>query len=172
MISKSNEEYLKTMYILKKQTGNVRVTDVAAKMNCSKPSVNKALNLLKENDLILYESYGPIELTAEGEDLAKKILEAYDIVYVFLKEVLGVSEDIAREDAERMKSALTDDTINSLAKYVHEVLELGSLDCDYDINKERCRSCIRRTAKGKSKSVSMKNGNGKESSNESEFIRN
>ncbi len=47
MISKSLEEYLKTMYVLKKQNGNIRVTDVANKMNCSKPSVNKALNNLK-----------------------------------------------------------------------------------------------------------------------------
>ena len=71
MISKSNEEYLKTMYILQKQVGNIRVTDIAQKMNCTKPSVNKALNNLKDNGLILYESYGPITLTSEGEELAK-----------------------------------------------------------------------------------------------------
>ena len=47
MISKALEEYLKTMYILKKQNGNIRVTDIANKMNCSKPSVNKAINNLK-----------------------------------------------------------------------------------------------------------------------------
>ena len=144
MISKSNEEYLKTMYILKKQQGNIRVTDIAKKMNCTKPSVNKALNNLKENKLIEYETYGPIELTLAGEELAKKILEAYDIVYIFLRDVLELEETIAKEDAERMKSAITDDTINSLAKYVHKVLDLTSLDCDYDINKERCRSCVRR----------------------------
>ncbi|MBQ9280091.1 MAG: MarR family transcriptional regulator [Clostridia bacterium] len=144
MISKSNEEYLKTMYILQKQLGNIRVTDIANKMNCSKPSVNKALNNLKDSGLILYETYGPIELTKEGEELAKKILEAYDIVYVFLKDVLNMEESIAKEDAERMKSSITDDTINSLAKYVHKVLDLGSLDCDYDVNKELCRSCVRR----------------------------
>lgn len=145
MISKSNEEYLKTMYILQKQQGNIRVTDIANKMKCTKPSVNKALNTLKENKLIKYEAYGPIKLTDAGEELAKKILEAYDIVYVFLKDVLNVSENTAKEDAERMKSVITDDTINNLAKYVHKVLELNSLDCDYDINKERCRSCVRRT---------------------------
>ena len=44
MISKALEEYLKTMYILKKQKGDIRVTDIANKMNCSKPSVNKAIN--------------------------------------------------------------------------------------------------------------------------------
>ena len=47
MISKALEEYLKTMYILKKQNDNIRVTDIANKMNCTKPSVNKAINNLK-----------------------------------------------------------------------------------------------------------------------------
>ena len=49
MISKSLEEYLKIMYILKKQNGYLRVTDIAEKMGCSKPSVNKAINNLKGN---------------------------------------------------------------------------------------------------------------------------
>ena len=48
MISKALEEYLKTMYVLKKQNGNIRVTDIANQMNISKPSVTKAINSLKE----------------------------------------------------------------------------------------------------------------------------
>ena len=90
MISKSSEEYLKTMYILKQQNGNIRVTDIAKKMNCTKPSVNKAIYNLKDSGLVNYESYGTIELTEKGEDLAKKILEAYDIMYEFLKDVLNL----------------------------------------------------------------------------------
>ena len=92
MISKALEEYLKTMYILKKQTGNIRVTDVANKMNCTKPSVNKALRNLKANNLVSYEAYGTIELTKNGEDVAKKVIEAYDIVYLFLKDVLNLKK--------------------------------------------------------------------------------
>ena len=145
MISKVSEEYLKNMYILKKQNGNIRVTDIANKMNCSKPSVNKAVNNLKEEKMLNYESYGTIELTKEGEDLAKKIIEAYDIVYLFLKDVLNLNEEEANEEAERIKLAINDNTINKLAKYVHKVLDLKNLDCDYDINKERCRSCLKRT---------------------------
>ncbi len=145
MVSKAQEEYLKTMYILKKQNGNIRVTDVANKMNCSKPSVNKALYNLKDNELVNYETYGTIELTKKGENLAKKILEAYDIVYLFLKDVLNLTEEDAEKEAEKIKSSLTDNTINKLAKYVHKVLDLNNLDCDYDINQERCRECIRRT---------------------------
>lgn len=145
MISKAQEEYLKTMYVLKKQNGYIRVTDIALKMNCTKPSVNKALNILKENKLINYETYGAIELTEKGENLAKKILEAYDIVYLFLKDVLNLEEENAKIEAEKIKTNLSDDTINKLAKYVHSELGLNSLDCNYDINNEKCRVCARRT---------------------------
>ena len=147
MISKALEEYLKTMYVLKRQNGNIRVTDIAKKMNCSKPSVNKAINNLKEEKLVNYETYGTIELTEEGENFAKKILEAYDIVYVFLKEVLNLDEELAKSEAEKIKSVATDDTINKLAKYVHEVLGLSNLNCNYDINQEKCRNCIKRKGK-------------------------
>lgn len=145
MISKAYGEYLKTMYLLKKQNKNIRVTDIANKMNCTKPSVNKAINNLKENGLVNYESYGTIELTPEGENLAKKILETYDIVYLFLKDVINLDEEEAKKEAEKVKLAITDETTNKLAKYVHKVLGLNNLDCDYDINKEKCRSCVRRT---------------------------
>lgn len=144
MISKATEEYLKTMYVLKKQKGNIRVTDIAEKMNFSKPSVNKAIYNLKDNGLLNYESYGTIELTKEGEELAKKILEAYDIVYVFLKDVLNIEDEEAKKEAEKIKMTITDNTINKLAKYVHEVLGLSNLNCNYDINQERCRNCIKR----------------------------
>ena len=134
MISKASEEYLKTMYILKQQNGNIRVTDIAKKMNCTKPSVNKAIYNLKDSGLLNYESYGTIELTEKGEDLAKKILEAYDIVYLFLKDVLDLDEQSAKEEAEKIKLVTTDETINKLAKYVHNVLGLKELNCNYDIN--------------------------------------
>lgn len=144
MISKSLEEYLKTMYILQKQHGNIRVTDIANKMNCTKPSVNKAIYNLRDNGLVNYEAYGTINLTKEGENLAKKVLEVYDIVYLFLKDVLNLSKEEAEEEAEKIKSVITDETINKLAKYVHQELGLGNLDCNYDVNKEKCRSCLRR----------------------------
>ena len=147
MISKSLEEYLKTMYVLKKQNEKIRVTDIADKMNVSKASVNKAVNNLKSEKLLEYESYGTIILTDEGENLAKKILEAYDIYYLFFKDVLNLDEEHAKEEADNIKGTMSDETINKLAKYVHKTLGLNNLDCDYDINKEKCRNCLRRTSK-------------------------
>ena len=76
--------------------------------------------------------------------MAKKTIEAYDIVYLFLKDVLNIEEAEASSEAEKIKLAITDNTINQLAKYVHKVLDLNDLDCGYDINKEKCLSCARR----------------------------
>lgn len=58
-------------------------------------------------------------------------------------------EEEAKSEAEKIKSVINDNTTNSLAKYVHKVLDMNDLDCDYDINKEKCRSCLRRTASKK-----------------------
>ena len=144
MISKSQEEYLKTIYIIQKQEKQPRVTDIAKKMNCTKASVNKSLKILTEQKLINYEPYGKIELTEEGIQLAKKTLEANDIVYLFLKEILGEEDGIAEEEAKEIKMVMRDITLNKLAKFVHKELGLHSLDCGYDINNEHCIDCARR----------------------------
>ena len=144
MISKSLEEYLKTIYILKQHNGQPRVTDIAVKMDCSKASVNKSLKILNDEGLINYESYGQIELTDEGVKLSKKILEAYDIVNVFLTEILEVESELAEQEAQKIKMVMSDETLNKLAKYLHKELGLYSLDCGYDINNEHCIECIRR----------------------------
>lgn len=144
MISKSLEEYLKTIYIIQKQDEQPRVTEIAKKMNCTKASVNKSIKQLAEQKLVIYEPYGRIELTDEGEKLAKKSLEANDIVYLFLKEILGEEKNIAEEEAKKIKMVMNDTTLNKLAKYVHQQLGLHSLDCGYDINNEHCIDCARR----------------------------
>lgn len=149
MISKALEEYVKTMYVLKKQKGEIRVTDIADKMCCSKASVTKALNNLKEKDLVEYEAYGEIKLTTEAEEIAQKTLEAYDIVYLFFNEILDIKNEQAKEEAEKIKSIISDETLNKLARYTHKELGFSSLDCKYDLNESKCRSCIKRSASKK-----------------------
>ena len=80
-----------------------------------------------------------------GSHLARKILEKYDIVYLFLKEVLSMDEEVSKNEADKIKLVMNDHTINNLAKFVHKELGLYSLDCDYDVNKEKCIECVRRT---------------------------
>ena len=144
MISSSLEEYLKTIYVLKKQGQDIKVTTIANRMNCTKPSVNKAIKNLKANEMLEYEAYGEIRLTNKGEALAKKVLEAYDIVYVFLTEILEIPKEEAKEEAIRLKSVMNDNTLNMLTKYVYKILGVYNLNCNYDINEEKCRCCNRK----------------------------
>lgn len=141
------KEYLKTIYLLEKFSKEVRVTDIANKLNKTKPTVNYAINSLKNEGLINYEVYGSITLTALGKIEAKKILEAYDIVCLFLTEILKIEKEEAENEANKIKATLKDETINKLAKFTNEKLGLPSLDCGYNINNQRCLQCLRRERK-------------------------
>jgi DtxR family Mn-dependent transcriptional regulator len=141
MISKSTEEYLKTIYVLMKQNDIVRVTDIASKMNCSKPSVTKQLSILKENGLINYESYGKIELTKKGIDVATHALADYDILYILLHDVIGIDEELSKSEAAKIKSVIDEDALNKISDYINIKFGLDKLKCNFNIRKEECRMC-------------------------------
>ena len=143
-LSNSKEEYLKTMYILKNTKNEIKVTDIANRLNKTKASVNNAINNLKQEGLVLYEPYLPIELTEEGIKVAEKIIEANDIVKLFLVNLIGAKKEDAEREAKEIKTVLSDNTLNKLARYTHKELGLTSLECGYDINNERCIKCVRR----------------------------
>ena len=142
MISNVAKEYLKTIYILKKQNGNIRVTDIANKMNCSKPNVKKQLSILASNNYIKYEKYKNYVLTDLGISEAKKILAANDIIYILLNDVIGVPSDVANVDAAKIKGVISDKTLNVISNYIYEKLELNKLTCNFNIENEECRKCI------------------------------
>ena len=146
-LSNSQEEYLKTIYLLEKNKKKARVTDIAEKMNITKPSVNKALKLLKEAQLINYEVYGDIKLTAKGQEVAKEIIKKQDILETFLIGVLEIEKEQAQKEATAIKYAMTKESIEKLDKYITKILELDDLKCGYDKNNEKCRNCIKITAR-------------------------
>lgn len=146
-LTNSQEEYLKTIYLLKSTNNEIKVTSIANKLEKTKASVNSAVNSLKSEGLIDYEPYGHIELTKKGEKEAIKIIEANDIVKLFLTEIIGSSEENAKKESMQIKTILSDDTLNKLARYTHKELGLYSLECGYDINNEKCIKCARRTEK-------------------------
>lgn len=146
-LSNSQEEYLKTIYLLKTTGNKIKVTSIATKLGKTKASVNNAINSLKAEGLINYEPYSNIELTDTGEKEAVKIIEANDIVNLFLTEILNATPENATNEATKIKTILSDDTLNKLARYTHKELGLYSLDCGYDINNEKCIKCARRTEK-------------------------
>ena len=115
-LTNSQEEYLKTIYILEKNNTKVRVTDIAKKLKITKPSVNKAINNLKDLNLINYETYGEITLTKEGKNISKEIIKRQDILKMFLVEVLEIEEKKAEEEAKSMKYSISEETAKKLKR--------------------------------------------------------
>ena len=148
-LTNSQEEYLKTIYILEKSSGKIRVKDIAKKLEITKQSVNRAIKNLRDLDLIEYEVYGDISLTYQGEEKAKEIIKKHDIIKMFLVDILDVEEKDAEEEAKSMKSAMSPDTIKKLEKYISKIMDLGDLECDYDKNNPKCQSCIKVTIKNR-----------------------
>lgn len=117
ILGESLEDYLETLLILE-GNGKIRCVDVAAKMKVSKPSVNKAMNVLKEKGYVLQESYGDIHLTEDGRALAKNVYHRHETISSFLQTVLGVSEVNADQDACHIEHVICDETFEKMEKYM------------------------------------------------------
>ncbi|MBQ7132421.1 MAG: metal-dependent transcriptional regulator [Oscillospiraceae bacterium] len=115
-IQESGEMYLETIYVLKKKTGSVRSIDISEHMGYSKPSVSRAVGILKDGGYIVIDPKGYIELTDAGSELAKKIFERHTILSKVLVS-LGVSEKTASDDACRIEHVISDETFSAIKKY-------------------------------------------------------
>ena len=156
-LTNSQEEYLKTIYLLENTNKKVRVTDIANKMNITKPSVNKAVKTLSEIQLLDYQAYGNITLTLKGKEFAKDIIKREDIVEMFLVDVLEIDREQAKGEAIAMKHAISIETSQKLEKYISQIFSLDDLNCDFDENSEKCRNCIKITVKNRMKNREDRN---------------
>lgn len=151
-MSASLEEYLKAIYILIQKHSFARVTDIAKFLNYTKASVNRALKSLKAESLIVYENYGDIELTEKGIATARSIIKRHNTLKAFLTDVLDVDKEIAENEAKTMKHSVSEDTINKLELYIQSIIDVGDLECGYNPENEKCKSCVKLTAKNRLKS--------------------
>ena len=106
-IQESGEMYLETIYVLSQNGGSVRSIDVSEHMGYSKPSVSRAIGILKKDEYITVDRSGFISLTDAGRERAEKIFERHTIITEFLK-ALGVDEETATEDACRIEHVISD----------------------------------------------------------------
>ena len=118
-IQESGEMYLETILILSRKQKNVRSIDVCEEMGYSKPSVSRAVGLLKNGKYIEVDSSGYITLTESGMALAEKIYNRHRVLTNLLTR-LGVSEETASEDACRMEHAISDETYEAIQRFVDE----------------------------------------------------
>lgn len=119
-ISSSLQDYLEAILNLSRQTGLVRVTDIALELNLAKASVAQALTLLKEQGMIQQERYGPVELTEKGRRHALVVKHRHEILLGFLVEVLGVDRRTAEKDACLMEHAVSTETVEKLVDFLEE----------------------------------------------------
>lgn len=118
-IQESGQMYLESIFLLRKKNANVRSVDVAAFTGYSKPSVSRAMGLLKAAELITISSDGFISLTAGGEKIASEMYERHTFLTdLFVR--MGVSEEIASQDACKIEHVISDTTFQALKKYASE----------------------------------------------------
>ena len=118
-IQESGEMYLETIYVLTREKSAIRSIDICEHMGYSKPSVSRAVHLLKDGNFILIDKDGLITLTDAGLEIGKKIYDRHTLLASLLVR-LGVSEEIAADDACKMEHAISDESFEAIKRYVTE----------------------------------------------------
>ena len=111
----SGEMYIETIYVLTKKGAPPRAIDVSESMGFSKPSVSRAIGLLKKSGHVIVEEDGALKLTEAGIDLAEKIYERHRVLTAFLEKI-GVSPETAEEDACKIEHRISDESLEAIKK--------------------------------------------------------
>lgn len=109
----SGEMYLETIYLLLQRNTRVRAIDVGQEMGYSKPSVSRAIGILKDGGFITVDKDGYLHLTEIGDQTAKKTYERHTVLTGFFKK-LGIPDEIAQEDACRIEHCISDVTLDAI----------------------------------------------------------
>lgn len=115
-MQESGEMYLETILILKEKNKTVRAIDIAEDMGFSKPSVSRALSILKDENCIVVDDKGLITLTRKGGQIARKIYERHVVLSDMLI-ALGVDQKTALEDACRIEHVISDKSFAAIKKH-------------------------------------------------------
>lgn len=118
-LQESGEMYLETIYVLTKQSPHVRAIDVGEYMGYSKPSVSRAMGLLKSGGYVSVDESGFITLLPAGREVAEKIYERHTLLTSFLTR-LGVPREIASEDACRLEHVLSDESFEAIKRHAEQ----------------------------------------------------
>ena len=116
-IQESGEMYLETIYVLLEKNPSVRSIDIVNHMGYSKPSVSRAVGLLKNGGFITVDADGYISLTDEGYSLARKIYDRHTVLTGLLVS-LGVDAETASEDAFKMEHVISDVSFDAIMRYL------------------------------------------------------
>ena len=115
--SESREDYLESILMLKAEKGVVRSIDIAEHFDYSRPSISRAMSILRTAGLITMDNNGFIELTEEGMKEASAVYSRHKVLIRFL-EKLGVNTDVAEEDACRIEHVLSEESMDRIREFV------------------------------------------------------
>ncbi len=116
-LQESGEMYLETIYVLSQSRPNVRAIDIGEELGYSRPSVSRAMRLLKDEGLVKTDEYGFVKLTEAGNIIAKRIYERHTVLTSLLIGI-GVDEKIASEDACRVEHYISDETFDAIKAHI------------------------------------------------------
>ncbi len=116
--NESREMYLKAICELEQQNSVVRIVDIAARMGFSKPSVSRAINVLRENGYIAHSPYGDVALTEKGRELARRIYNTHRLLTAFFTQVLKLDPDMAEADACRIEHVISQQALDAIEAYM------------------------------------------------------
>ena len=116
-IQESGEMYLESIYVLSQKSPHVRSVDVADYLEYSKPSVSRAVGLLKQGGYLLMDKDGFLTLTESGSAIAQKIFERHTVLSRMLM-ALGVSKEAAIEDACKIEHVISDETFDAIKQHL------------------------------------------------------
>ena len=121
-VSMSHEDYLEAIIMLGGTTEvSIRSVDIAKQMGVSKASVNKAIGLLKEKNLVEQPYYGDITLTEKGMEYGQAVYKRHRYLTAFLSKVLEIPEDVAESEACQMEHAISDESFEKWVAYIDKL---------------------------------------------------
>ena len=119
-IQESGEMYLESIFVLSQKGGQVRSVDVSEYLGYSKPSVSRAVGLLKSGGYLIMDKDGSLTLTDSGLEIARKIYERHTVITRLLV-ALGVSAETAAADACKVEHAISDETFEAIKNYANKL---------------------------------------------------
>lgn len=119
-MQESGENYLETILILEQKNGTVRSIDIATALDYSKPSVSRAMSILRKEEYISMEKNGDIQLTEKGRNKANQIYERHQLIADYLVRALGVEKAIALADACRIEHIISEESFDKIKEWVNQ----------------------------------------------------
>ena len=118
----SGQMYLESIFVLSKSSSTVRSIDVCEYMGFSKPSVSRAIGLLKNGGYVTADKNGYLTLTDSGREIAQKVYERHTLLTEFLIKI-GVDPEIASEDACKIEHDISDEAFEAIKKFAEQIIK-------------------------------------------------